>query len=200
MTRSLKSIAKPTIVVFVCMLAACTAEKINLNQPLDYRKFLTTVNPEFMISTSEALAWHQHKDQFGPTYSGNESWHKFLSFTKKKLKALGVKDLTANKWTYARWHPSDWPDDSNWSLISDGRQVKVAHYGAYSGATGPDGITAELALFEPGAEMSTYSGKIVVVPVSPHPKPPFEKDYERTFGFVEISGRSRHFSLWDAPP
>ncbi len=163
------------------MLAACAADKINLNQSLDYRQFLTTVNPEFMISTSEALAWHQYKDQIGPTYSGNESWHKFLSFIKKKLKVLGVKDLTANEWTYTRWHTSDWPDDSKWALKSDGRSVKVAHYGAYSGATGPDGITAELALFDPVAKMSNYAGKIVVVPVSPHPKPPFKKDYEKWF-------------------
>ena len=176
-----KSILKTAIVVFVCMLAACSAERTNIDQPLDYQRFLTTVNPEFMITTSEALAWHKYKDQFGPTYSGNKSWHKFLSFTKKKLKALGVEDFTANKWTYARWHTSDWPDDSDWSLKSDGRPVKVAHYGAYSGATGPAGITAELALLNPQAEMSTYSGKLVVAPVTPHPKPPFKEDYEKWF-------------------
>jgi hypothetical protein len=181
MIKSLKSILKTALVVFVCMLAACSAERINITQPKDYQRFLTTVNPEFMITTSEALAWHQYKDQFGPTYSGNKSWHKFLSFTKKKFKALGVENLTANKWTYARWHTSDWPDDSDWSLKSDGRPVKVAHYGAYSGATGPEGITAKLALLNSQAEMSTYSGKLVVVPVAPHPKPPLKEDYEKWF-------------------
>jgi len=181
MIKSLKSILKTALVVFVCMLAACSAERINITQPKDYQRFLTTVNPEFMITTSEALAWHQYKDQFGPTYSGNKSWHKFLSFTKKKFKALGVENLTANKWTYARWHTSDWPDDSDWSLKSDGRPVKVAHYGAYSGATGPEGITAKLALLNSQAEMSTYSGKLVVVPVAPHPKLPLKEDYEKWF-------------------
>jgi hypothetical protein len=97
MIKSLKSILKTAIVVFVWILAACSAERINITQPPDHRRFFTTVNPEFLITTSEALAWHQYKDQFGPTYSGNKSWHKFLSFTKKKLKALGVEDLTANK-------------------------------------------------------------------------------------------------------
>ena len=170
-----------TIIFLVCILTACSAEKSDITQPPDYQKFLTTVNPEFMLTTTEALAWHQYKDQFGPTYSGNKSWHKFLSFTKKKLKAFGVKDLTFNKWTYDRWHTSDWPDDSNWSLKSDGRTVKVAHYGAYSGSTGPEGITAGLALFNPEAEMSAYAGKIVVVPVAPHPEPPLKEDYEKWF-------------------
>jgi hypothetical protein len=150
-----------TVVLLVSILSACLAEKSDITQPPDYQKFLISVHPEFMITPSEALAWHQYKDQFGPTYSGNKSWHKFLSFTKKKLKALGVKDLTYNQWTYDRWHTSDWPDDSNWSLKSDGRQVKVAHYGAYSGSTGRNGITAELALFNPEAAPSTYAGKIV---------------------------------------
>ncbi len=66
------------VIFFVCILAACSAEKGDITQPLEYQKFLTTVNPEFMITPSEALAWHQYKDKFGPTYSGNESWHKFL--------------------------------------------------------------------------------------------------------------------------
>jgi hypothetical protein len=182
MREKVKSMIKTTAVIFlVCILTACSAEKSDITQPPDFQNFLTTVNPEFMITTSEAQDWHQYKDQFGPTYSGNKSWHKFLSFTKKKLKALGIKDLTYNKWTYDRWHTSDWPDDSNWTLKSDNRPVKVAHYGAYSGTTGPEGITAELALFNPEAEMSAYAGKILVVPVAPHPEPPLKEDYEKWF-------------------
>jgi 30S ribosomal protein S31 len=90
MMKNVKSMIKTTTVIFfVCILTACSAEKIDITQPPDYQKFFTTVNPEFMITTSEALAWHQYKDQFGPTYSGNKSWHKFLSFTKKKIKNAG---------------------------------------------------------------------------------------------------------------
>jgi hypothetical protein len=73
MIKSPKPILKTTIVVFVCLLTACSAERINITQLQDYQRFLTVVNPEFMITTSEALAWHQYKDQFGPTYSGNKS-------------------------------------------------------------------------------------------------------------------------------
>ncbi len=182
MMKDVKSMIKTTAVIFfVCILTACSAENSAITQPPDYQKFLTSVNPDYIITTAEAMAWHQYKDQFGPTYSGNKSWHKFLSFTKKKLKALGVKDFIYNKWTYDRWHTSDWPDDSDWSLTSDGRPVKVAHYGAYSGATGPEGITAELILFDPEAEMATYAGKMVVVQVAPHPKPPLKEDYKKWF-------------------
>ncbi len=173
---------KTTAVIFVVwLLTACLADNSDITQPPDYQKYLTTVNPDYLITTAQALSWHQYKDQFGPTYSGNKSWHKFLSFTKKKLKALGVKDLNHNKWTYNRWYTTDWPDDSNWSLKSDGRPVKVAHYGAYSGTTAPEGITAELRLFDPEAEMATYADKMVVVQVAPHPNPPLKEDYKKWF-------------------
>ncbi len=173
---------KTTSVIFlVCIFSACSTDKREITQPTDYQKFLTTVNPEYMITSSEALDWHRYKDQFGPTYSGNKSWHKFLSITKEKLKAFGVQDLTFNKWTYNRWHTSDWPDDSNWSLKSDGRPVQVAHYGAYSGSTDAEGITAEMALFSPQDALSTYAGKILVVPVAPHPDIPLKEDYEKWF-------------------
>ena len=180
--KNIRSMFKPiTAIFFICILSACSAKKSDITEPPEFQNFLTTVNHEFMITPAEALAWHQYKDKFGPTYSGSRSWHKFLSFTKKKLKALGVRDLTFNKWTYDRWYTSDWPDASNWSLKSDGRPVQVAHYGAYSGATGPEGITAELVLFSPGAEMSAYAGKIAVIPVSPHPNPPLKEDYQKWF-------------------
>ena len=118
------------------MCGACSAEKVGIKQPADYKKALTTVNPDFMLTPEEVYSWHQYKDKFGPTYSGNKSWHKFLAFTEKKLKGLGVVDISKNKWTYDRWHTTEWPDDSNWSLKSDGSPVKVAHYAAYSGKTG----------------------------------------------------------------
>jgi len=73
-SRGGNSMTKKAIVIFfVCILAACSAEKGDIAQPLEYQKFLTTVNPEFMITPSEALAWHQYKVKFGPTYSGNKS-------------------------------------------------------------------------------------------------------------------------------
>ncbi len=141
MMKLVESFITPAaVIILACIMGACAAEKGDIKQPPDYQKFLTTVNPDFMITASQALAWHQYKDKLGPTYSGNKSWHQFLSFTKKELKELGVKDITHNEWTYERWHTSDWPDDGNWSLESDGRPVKVAHYGAYSGLRAPQAL------------------------------------------------------------
>ncbi len=169
------------VVLTICLLWACSVDKGEIRQPVDFKKALTTVNSDLMITPGEAYAWHEYKDRFGPTYSGNKSWHKFLTFTEKKLQGLGVMDITKNKWTYDRWHTSEWPNDSNWSLTSDGRPVKVAHYAAYSGSTTAEGITRELVLFNPKAPMSSYAGKIVVVPVAPHPKPPLNDKYKKWF-------------------
>lgn len=182
MKKIVKSLLAPAcVIIFVCVLAACAAEKDEIKEAPDYQKFFTTVNPDFMISTSQAQAWHQQKDEFGPTYSGNKSWHRFMSFSKKRLKEFGVRDIVHNKWTYDRWHTSDWPDDGNWSLTSDGQPVKVAHYGAYSGNTGAEGITAEMILFDPEADLSSYAGKIMVFAAAPHPKPPLEENYKKWF-------------------
>ena len=178
-----KTVIMPAATVFfiVSVICACSAEKGGIKQPADYKKALTTIHPDFMLTPEEAYSWHEYKDKFGPTYSGNKSWQKFLAFTEKKLKGLGVVNISKNKWTYDRWHTTEWPDDSDWSLKSDGSPVKVAHYAAYSGKTGADGITAKMVLFNPKAPMSSYAGKIVVVPVAPHPKPPLEEAYKKWF-------------------
>ncbi len=176
-----KTLILAAVAVFICLVTACTTEKDRIEQHPDYQRFLTTVNPDYMITSSEALAWHQYKVEAGPTYSGNKAWHRFLSFTEQHLEEIGVKDIAHNAWTYERWYTTDWPDDSQWSLESDGRPVKVAHYGAYSGSTGAEGVTAELILFDPETDMSAYADKIVVVPVAAHPEPPLPEDYQKWF-------------------
>ena len=88
---------------------------------------------------------------------------KIHGVSRKKLKEYGVVDLEKNKWMYERWYTSDWPDDSNWGLTSDGEKIRVAHYGAYSGQTGPDGITAELILYDFRRPPESIKDKIVVI-------------------------------------
>ncbi|NNL76898.1 MAG: hypothetical protein HKO68_11230 [Desulfobacterales bacterium] len=183
MKKNAKTVTMSMVIVcfLISIIAACSTQKERVKLPVDYQKYLTTINPDFMISSTEAFDWHKFKDQHGPTYSGNESWQKFLAFTQKKLQAFGVIDISQNKWSYDRWYTSDWPDDSNWSLQSDGRPIAVAHYGAYSGSTGPEGLTAELVLFNPKAPLTAMAGKIVVIPTAPHPKPPLKDDYKKWF-------------------
>lgn len=44
---------------------------------------------------------------------------KMWSFLKKR-RECGVMDVENNQWMYERLYTSDFPDDSKWSLTSDG--------------------------------------------------------------------------------
>lgn len=142
---------------------------------------LNHINPDFMVTPDEAYEWHVHKDSGGPTYAGSQSWLSFLDFCEKELREYGVVDIQRNEWTYDRWHTSDWPDDTNWTLTSDGRPVVVAHYGAYSGSTPPEGVTAEMVYYDAANPPESIEGKIVVIETAPHPKPPYDEKYRRWF-------------------
>jgi hypothetical protein len=159
-------------------------------------KYLTTINPAFMITPKEAQEWHVYKDRGGPTYSGNASWRSYMGFVEEKLRQYGVINLTRNTWTYDRWHTSDWPDSSSWTLVSDGQPVRVAHYGAYSGVTSPNGVTAELVLYTPSTPAESLKGKIVVFRTAPHPSPPFDENYKKWFTLNDYEYRSSE----DFPP
>jgi hypothetical protein len=192
MKKNVKYLGMIAAVVFffVCILGACSAEKGLLQRQVNYKKHLTTISPDFMITPDEVQAWHKQKDKGGPTYSGSEAWQSYMAFIEKKLNQYGVVDITKNKWTYNRWYTSDWPDDSNWTLVSDGQPVKVAHYGAYSGSTGPQGITAEMVLYTPKTPPESLKGKIVVFRTAPHPKPPFDEKYKKWFTLNDYEYRS----------
>jgi hypothetical protein len=124
--------------------------------------YLNYVNPDYVVTPEEAYEWHAAKDAMGPTYSGSASWKNFLTIVETKLKEYGAVDLVRNAWTYDRWHTSDWPDDTSWGLVSAGDPVKVAHYGAYSGSTGQDGVTAALVYYDAKDHPRSIEGKIVV--------------------------------------
>lgn len=134
-----------------------------------------------MISIDEVQQWHQIKNEYGPTFSGSKPWRKYLEFLEKKLLECGVIDIEKNKWKYERWYTSDWPDNSNWSLSIEGTKIHVAHYGAYSGKTGDEGITAELILFDFQMPPESVKDKIVVIKSPPHPDPPYSEDYKAWF-------------------
>jgi hypothetical protein len=183
--------------LLVGVLFACSAEQLGLKKPVDYKKHLTTINPDFMIAPDEAYQWHQFKDQSGPTYSGSPSWLSYLKFIENKLKEYGVVDMAKNKWIYNRWYTTDWPDDSQWTFVSDGQAIKVAHYGAYSGSTGSQGITAQLALYSPKTPPESLKGKIVVFRTIPHPKPPLDEKYKKWFTLNDYEYQSEDA---DFPP
>ena len=151
---------------------------------------LTEINPEYLVTPDEAYQWHSVKDKLGPTYSGNESWQNMMAFLEEKLKEYGVKDLKRNAWTYDRFVTTEWPDDSGWSLSIGGKSVKVANYGAYSGFTAPEGVTAPLVIYTPKTPLESMKGKIVVFMTMPHPKPPLGDDYKTWFTMNDYEYRN----------
>jgi hypothetical protein len=152
---------------------------------------LNHINPHYVVTAEEAYQWHVYKDKGGPTYAGSESWRSFLGFCEERLREYGVTDLEKNKWTYDRWYTSDWPNDTNWTLISDGRPVVVAHYGAYSGSTPPEGITAQMVYYDRANPPKSIEGKVVVLETSSHPKPPYDERYTRWFTINDYEYLSR---------
>jgi hypothetical protein len=132
------------------------------SQAIEPIEYLTNVRDDWVLTEAEALQWHQVKNENGPALTGNASWQQFVGFVEDKLSEYGVVDMQRNQWTFDRWHSTDWPDDSNWGLVSDGRQVDVANYGANSGATGPNGVTAELVFYDQENPPADITDKIVV--------------------------------------
>jgi len=153
------------IVVSSCSLfLACSNDS---PEPLESRsiepsEYLTNVRDDWILSEAEALEWHAVKNEKGPALTGNASWQQFVGFVEDKLGEYGVVDTQRNQWSFDRWHSTEWPDHSNWTLVSNGRQVEVANYGANSGATGPNGVTAELVFYDQRNPPSDIAGKIVV--------------------------------------
>jgi len=138
------------------------------------------VDPDRLVSEREAMAWHRVKDAGGPALTGNPSWRDFMGFLEAQLAACGCVDIQRSPWTFARLETSDWPDDSKWSLVSDGRRVTVSNYGANCGLTGPEGVTAPLATWD-AADPPDVEGRIVVFRPTPRPevRETFENaDYE----------------------
>jgi hypothetical protein len=123
---------------------------------------LTRVDPSLMVTAKEATEWHRFKDQHGPALSGNPSWQKFMGLVEDKLREYGAVDIQRNAWTYDYWSTSEWPDKSNWSLKSNGKDIRVANYGANSGSTGPEGQTATLVYYDHKNPPKDIAGKIVV--------------------------------------
>ena len=126
---------------------------------------LTHIDPSRMITAEKARAWHEVKAaKGGPTASGSPSWRHFLEFTERELRDRGVVDVVRNAWSYERWFTAEWPGNDHWSLGIAGKRVPVAAYGAYSGMTGPRGVTAPLIVYHEGMSPTDARDKILVVP------------------------------------
>ena len=63
------------------------------------------------------------------------------------------------------------------NLSIEDKQVRVAYYGAYSGKTGPEGISAEMIYYDHTNPPSNIKDKIVVIPTRKHPEKPYSINY-----------------------
>jgi len=125
---------------------------------------LTQVDHKFLPSPKQVHDWHAAKDsKGGPTLAGSPSWHNYLDLLEKELRAAGVVDIFRNPISYTRWHTTEFPDDSSWSLHVDGKKIKVASYGANSGKTPDAGVTGQLVVYKHGMSADELRGKIAIV-------------------------------------
>ena len=147
----------------VAALAYAGPDLVAAENPQDESgDYFGPVRDSRVVTEAEAIRWHELKDEKGPALTGNPSWQQFVGFVEEKLRAYGVVDIQRNPWSFKRWSTSEWPDRSNWSLVSAGQTVEVANYGANSGSTGANGITAELVYYNAENPQAYIAGKIVV--------------------------------------
>jgi hypothetical protein len=161
-----------TIVFFII---GCSGEDAH------YEHHLTELNPDWSVTVDDAVAWSTVKNENLPTLTGSPEWLNYLAFLESKLQEYGTVDHFKNSWEFERWDTSD--DNTDWSLVSDGADIRVAQYGAYSGSTRPDGITAELIYYDHDNPPESIEGKIVVIPTRPHPQKPYDQDYLINYTF-----------------
>ena len=156
-------------------LAACEADNSGQHPNL------TDIRDDWLVTPEEAIEWASVKHKNLPTLTGSSEWLNYMLFLETTLDTYGVVDGTRNAWQFERWQTSE--DSTQWSLSSDGASVRVAHYGAYSGSTGPGGITAELIYYDHDDPPESIDGKIVVIPTRKHPNPPYSDNYLINYTF-----------------
>ena len=156
-------------------LAACEADNSGQHPNL------TDIRDDWLVTPEEAIEWASVKHKNLPTLTGSSEWLSYMLFLETTLDTYGVVDGTRNAWQFERWQTSE--DSTQWSLSSDGASVRVAHYGAYSGSTGPEGITAELIYYDHDDPPESIDGKIVVIPTRKHPNPPYSDNYLINYTF-----------------
>lgn len=153
----------------ICLPAACASDDRS------FASKFTNLEPSWLVTADEGYEWASVRNANLPAMTGSPEWLDYMGFLEAKLHEYGAVDGWKNSWEFERWDTSD--DATDWSLQADGREIRVAHYGAYSGSTGPEGITAEMIFYDHDDPPESIEGKIVVIPTKPHPDKPFPEDY-----------------------
>ena len=119
------------------ILVSCSKNEVDSFLPL---------KDSWVVDEQEATSWSMVKSNNLPTLTGSQEWLNYMNFLEESFINYGVIDIHKNKWEFDKWNISE--DPSNWTLSVDGKDVRVAYYGAYSGTTGPEGITAEMIYYD----------------------------------------------------
>ncbi len=128
------------------------------------------IDADLLIAADELQAWHDEKARGGSTFSGGPAWLAHMNFVETSLRKRGVVDLRREPIAYRRWFAPDTPGPGERSLRIDGRDIPVASYWAYSGATGPAGVTAPLLYYTKKTPAAQLAGRIVVFDVGQVPE------------------------------
>jgi hypothetical protein len=156
------------------LLVACGSDSDDTAAPPAFDARLTAIDKALVIPEAEATTWFQNKAGWGATYTGSPAWKSYMAFIEGKLGEYGAQNITRARFPYERWYTTEYADKSGWSLTSDGTAVDVASYATQSGSTGPNGVTAQMVLYDlsqPAASRpnaAAMAGKIVVVKLAPY--------------------------------
>ena len=184
-----------TAITLLLTVPACTGTSAS------YVGKFTTIDPAWAVTADEGYEWAKVRSDNLPALNGSPEWVNYVTFLEEKLVEYGAVDVYHNSWMFDRWSTSF--DNTNWSLVSDGSPVRVAHYAANSGNTGPEGITAEMVYYDHDNPPDSIEGKIVVFPTRPHPQPPYDDRYIRGFTFNDYEWRANndtYFELYEFVP
>jgi len=146
------------ITIFVIFIGAIFASSQQTDIDFCKKKVCST----YVLSEETIYAWHRQKSANGATFAGSHGWKEYISLIEREGLKRGMVDFQHNNFTYPRWHTTDWPDKKGWSLVIGGEEIEIASYGANSGMTGPEGITADLVLLT-NWTAKDLKGKIIVV-------------------------------------
>ena len=155
------------------ILASCAQDN-------DQNSFLP-LNNQWVVDKEEATRWSMVKHDNLPTLTGSTEWLNYMNFLENEFIKYGVTDLYKNSWEFDRWVISE--DEKNWTLSIDNKNIRVAYYGAYSGKTDLDGITAEMVFYDHENPPNNIKDKIVVIPTRKHPDKPYSNNYLTNFTY-----------------
>ena len=160
------------------------------------------IDPKFLITADQGLAWNKFKAECGPTYAGSRGWTDYTDFLTDQAQKFGAVDFDHVEIPYDRYIVEDWPDRGAHQyesgvaiekLVSDGTPVPVvASYGMTSGSTPQEGVAAQMLHVDPAnpPAAAQMAGKILVFATAPYPAAPYDGAFIDSYTPTDYEWRS----------